>query len=381
MFIFDGPFGRILHTGDFRWDRDSIFEETKAEVGELLTDIDAIVVDNTSSTPKHTYSSRQECMQLLNPVLDIYPADAVFKVGVESVGKEELLEAMAKRLRTKVWVKQARYRLLAKHAVALDMGFFTTKPDEARVHAVGRKAVREAGVAKWDSGPGFVVGIDCSPFIQAERGQKQTSKLLSLKPHLLPFSLKSQSDVSRLRTKTKQGKLCKLLPKRLVIPYSLHSSFHETANFVRYFRPGEVHAFVYFSGSAAKSIAALNRKFCAPNLPRRRQLKEACSRLKDKRGSMITRKKARKHIQGTIISGGGKAVARVKRIECSGDFEQIGYADPNKDKGLSSGGQKRKRTREVETTLVQRAITWLRRVDNNHMVAKIEELFGTSQEL
>ena len=381
MFLFEGPFGKVLHTGDFRWDRSSIFEETKAAVGDLLRDIDTIVVDNTSSTPQQTYSSRLECLELLRPVLDLYPREAVFKVGVEAVGKEELLEDIAKRLDTKVLVKPQRYRLLKAHAVAIDLSYFTTVPAEARVVAVDRREVREDTVVQWDLEGSFTVGISCSPYIQARRGQNWSSKVHKSKPHLLPFSLKSKEDIAKLRTKTKSGKWKKLLPRRLLIPYSLHSSFHETANFIKQFRPGEVQPFVYFSGSAGRSMLALNRKFCAPDLPRRRKLKEHCRLLKQGRVSTVKHRKISKHIRPKAVRVETKGDATA--MKASGDFEISGYADPVPapcdvvSEESTKQSRKRKRSSGSELSLVQMALTWLRRVDNNQIVAKIEEIFST----
>ena len=51
MFLFEGPFGRVLHTGDFRWEEGYQREMLQHS---LLTSspLDALFLDNTYANPK-----------------------------------------------------------------------------------------------------------------------------------------------------------------------------------------------------------------------------------------------------------------------------------------------------------------------------------------
>ena len=52
MFLFEGPFGRILHTGDFRWEADFLAEMLRHPVLTCAA-IDTLFLDNTYAHPRH----------------------------------------------------------------------------------------------------------------------------------------------------------------------------------------------------------------------------------------------------------------------------------------------------------------------------------------
>ena len=62
MLLFEGPFGRILHTGDFRWEAE--FAESMLS-DEMLTwaPIDQLYIDNTYAHPRYS-SYTQRCASL-----------------------------------------------------------------------------------------------------------------------------------------------------------------------------------------------------------------------------------------------------------------------------------------------------------------------------
>ena len=62
MLLLEGPFGRILHTGDFRWEAE--FAESMLS-DEMLTwaPIDRLYIDNTYSHPRYS-SKAQRCASL-----------------------------------------------------------------------------------------------------------------------------------------------------------------------------------------------------------------------------------------------------------------------------------------------------------------------------
>ena len=50
MFLFEGPFGRVLHCGDFRWEQ----EYQKENLHPILTSapLDVLYLDNTYAHPR-----------------------------------------------------------------------------------------------------------------------------------------------------------------------------------------------------------------------------------------------------------------------------------------------------------------------------------------
>ena len=52
MFLFEGPFGRILHTGDFRWEADFLADMLQHPALTCAA-IDTLFLDNTYAHPRH----------------------------------------------------------------------------------------------------------------------------------------------------------------------------------------------------------------------------------------------------------------------------------------------------------------------------------------
>jgi L-ascorbate metabolism protein UlaG (beta-lactamase superfamily) len=107
MFLFDGAFGRVLHTGDFRFS-----DEVEAVVSSLAGTVDMLFMDCTYCHPDFTFPSQAEVTsQILETVhstqnggksVDIF-------IGADSLGKEELHFAIAQACRTKIFVDKKRY--------------------------------------------------------------------------------------------------------------------------------------------------------------------------------------------------------------------------------------------------------------------------------
>ena len=52
MLLFEGPFGRILHTGDFRWEADYAAVMLRDRV-LTWAPLDKLYIDNTYAHPRH----------------------------------------------------------------------------------------------------------------------------------------------------------------------------------------------------------------------------------------------------------------------------------------------------------------------------------------
>ncbi|EOX99251.1 DNA repair metallo-beta-lactamase family protein, putative isoform 1 [Theobroma cacao] len=137
MFLFRGEFGCLLNTGDFRWEKNS----ERAKLGsEMLLNalqddvVDVLYLDNTYCNPSYEFPSREVAAQQVVDIITSHPEHDII-IGVDTLGKEDLLLHISNALNTKIWVWPERLQtmhLLGFHDI------FTTKTSVTRVRAVPR---------------------------------------------------------------------------------------------------------------------------------------------------------------------------------------------------------------------------------------------------
>ncbi|KAL8267324.1 hypothetical protein R6Q59_004668 [Mikania micrantha] len=137
MYLFRGVFGITLYTGDFRWE---VTSET-AQMGKnmllkaLKNDkIDTIYIDNTYCNPSYSFPSREVAAQQVVNIINTYPEHDII-IGIDTLGKEDLLLYISKMLNIKIWVWPERLQIM--HLLGLHDNF-TTKTTLTRVRAVPR---------------------------------------------------------------------------------------------------------------------------------------------------------------------------------------------------------------------------------------------------
>ena len=195
MFLFEGSFGKILHTGDFRFTPDMIAE------GSLLSkhigSIDRLYVDNTYCSPKCIFPTRQEALeQIVQIAKDHANYDVVF--GVRCLGKEELLAAVA--LALKEWINIPPSMLSVVTSLGFPNLFKTGEPDQ-RLRVV--------------------------PFQDISR--KFVKQLNERKPTIVILPTALYQGIS--------GQPYANTPEVFVVPYSDHSSYTELCEFVSKLKP------------------------------------------------------------------------------------------------------------------------------------------------
>ncbi|KAJ0254145.1 hypothetical protein HA466_0106900 [Hirschfeldia incana] len=138
MFMFRGDFGCFLYTGDFRWECDDAASGNEARTTLLAAindfPVDILYLDNTYCNPIYTFPSRQVAASLIADIILSHPSHDIV-IGIDSLGKEELLLHISRILNIKIWVWPERIRtmhLLGFHDV------FTTDTSLTRVRAVPR---------------------------------------------------------------------------------------------------------------------------------------------------------------------------------------------------------------------------------------------------
>ncbi|KAM3617661.1 uncharacterized protein V6R79_009382 [Siganus canaliculatus] len=190
MFLFEGYFGSILYTGDFRYIPSMLRESC------LRTNItiDVLYLDNTNCDPNRTIPSRHQATQQIKEIIRSHPSHNVV-IGLYSLGKESLLSDLAMEFKT--WIEVSFERMETLKALELP-DVFTTDPGAGRIRVVEQSAICSASFHQWNK---------VEPTIA-----------------ILP--------TSRL--------LVSFHPNIHVVPYSDHSSYQELEDFVSALKPSSV---------------------------------------------------------------------------------------------------------------------------------------------
>ncbi|XP_071624317.1 5' exonuclease Apollo isoform X2 [Heliangelus exortis] len=142
MFLFEGAFGTILYTGDFRY--------TSAMQGEPALrgrHIDRLYLDNTHCHPHRALPSRHRATCQAARVIRAHPQHHVV-IGVYSLGKETLLVDLALEFRT--WVVVSPWRLEQMKLLELP-DVFTTEEGAGWIRAVDVGEIRSDTLVSWNA--------------------------------------------------------------------------------------------------------------------------------------------------------------------------------------------------------------------------------------
>ncbi|NWI87232.1 DCR1B exonuclease, partial [Pitta sordida] len=141
MFLFEGAFGTILYTGDFRY--------TSSMQGEPLLrgrHIDRLYLDNTHCHPQLALPSRQLATRQAARLIRAHPQHHVV-IGVYTLGKETLLVDLALEFST--WVVVSPWRLEQMRLLELP-DVFTTEEGAGWIRAVDVAEIRWDTVVSWN---------------------------------------------------------------------------------------------------------------------------------------------------------------------------------------------------------------------------------------
>ncbi|NXD77741.1 DCR1B exonuclease, partial [Halcyon senegalensis] len=189
MFLFEGAFGTILYTGDFRYS-----SSMQGEPALRGRHIDRLYLDNTHCHPGRLLPSRQHATRQAARVIRAHPRHRVV-VGVYSLGKETLLVDLAVEFST--WVVVTPQRLEQMRLLELP-DVFTTEEGAGWIRAVDVAEIR------WDTLVSWNMLHPTIAILPTGRPVKVTH------PNIHP------------------------------IPYSDHSSFAELCEFVKWLKPCSV---------------------------------------------------------------------------------------------------------------------------------------------
>ncbi|XP_027515789.1 5' exonuclease Apollo [Corapipo altera] len=186
MFLFEGTFGTILYTGDFRY--------TSSMQGEPLLRgrrIDRLYLDNTHCHPRRALPSRQLATRQAARLIRAHPHHHVV-IGVYTLGKEALLVDLAVEFST--WVVVSPWRLEQMRLLELP-DVFTAEEGAGWIRAVDVAEIRWDTLVTWN----------------------MLHPTIAILPTGRPVKVTH--------------------PKIHPIPYSDHSSFSELCEFVKWLKP------------------------------------------------------------------------------------------------------------------------------------------------
>ncbi|XP_069953748.1 5' exonuclease Apollo-like isoform X3 [Cherax quadricarinatus] len=201
MFLFQGYFGNILYCGDMRWYPELVRHKVLRSVVEER-ELDVLYLDNTFSAPYCVFPTREEAKQELFRIIDSYP-DHVIKLTVRDLGREDLLESVARRFHERILVGQGKYELLRllRYSDA-----FTTNPEEARIHAVPLHQFQVSAHKKWSQEQPTISIVLTAEYVGWSNG---------------PYSSQHENGI-------------------FIVPYSDHSSYPELLEMVAQLAPRQV---------------------------------------------------------------------------------------------------------------------------------------------
>lgn len=258
MFVFRGEFGCVLHTGDFRWEIDGIYSEKleirKRQLVAALggSRVDCLHLDNTFCNARFSFPPRHIAAQ---QVLDIIASHKGYDVivGIDMLGKEDLLIFLAEALKSKIWIWPERLRTVRLLGLP---DIFTTDTTATRIRAVPRYsisletlhmlnkirptiAVIPSGLSclrkNWSTGracldAASLQSIKTSKEVGFEHGFFGGSNA----HRIVPFSGKEGNDC---QAKAGNGDTTSDI---FFVPYSLHSCFSELKEFLEFVKPTSV---------------------------------------------------------------------------------------------------------------------------------------------
>ncbi|XP_070601759.1 5' exonuclease Apollo isoform X2 [Erythrolamprus reginae] len=187
MFLFEGHFGVILYTGDFRYtpdmQQDPVLRNSKL--------INVLYLDNTNCHPEIILPSREQATEQIKKLIRDHP-DHQVKIGTYNLGKESLLVELAKEFHT--WIVVSPQKMDLMQLLEIE-DVFTSEEGAGWIHAVDFSEICKETITKWN----------------------QSHPTIAILPTSRPVKSKH--------------------PNMYVVPYSDHSSFQELLEFVAWLKP------------------------------------------------------------------------------------------------------------------------------------------------
>ena len=198
MFLFEGHFGRILYTGDFRYAGPMLYDTTLDSL--CGSNVDVLYLDNTFCDPRCVFPPREDAVVEMLRIIKSHP-DARIKIGLRSLGKEVILVALARGTDEWIGVSKERFDILEMLHFANVFKFSSS----CRIQVVMTSEITVRSMTNWN----------------------QQQETIAMIPTGLGVTLP-----------------CHTFPQRddvHVVPYSDHSSYEELQQFVSLIKPRKIY--------------------------------------------------------------------------------------------------------------------------------------------
>ncbi|KAJ6693369.1 hypothetical protein OIU85_004166 [Salix viminalis] len=262
MFLFRGGFGCLMYTGDFRWEADGVrAKDARSRLLDVLKNetVDILYLDNTYCNPSYDFPTREVAAQQVADIIASHPEHDII-IGIDTLGKEELLIHISRVLNIKIWVWPERLQtmhLLGFHDT------FTTKTSLTRVRAVPRYSFS----------------------VETLEGLNTMRPTIGIMPSGLPWVLKPVKGdgnlfgsllTSRYKKRQPSDKLDGNLgyadryhQNMFSVPYSDHPCFAEIQEFIELVQPTNIKGIVSSSSCYVDPLYYFGR-LCGVNQPPKR---------------------------------------------------------------------------------------------------------------
>ncbi|XP_010543115.1 PREDICTED: 5' exonuclease Apollo [Tarenaya hassleriana] len=257
MFLFRGDFGCFLYTGDFRWDSEC--DDAKATLADAINHfpVDVLYLDNTYCNPIYNFPSRHLIAPLVADIIASHPSHDII-IGVDSLGKEELLVRISRILNTKIWVWPERL-----HTMHL-LGFkdiFTTDTTLTRVRAVPRQSFSIQTLVELNTMcPTIGIMPSGLPWVKRTYGGDA-----NLSGSLITASYNARKNTNGPRKKNLQT-VHKFHDYMYSVQYSDHSCFEEIGDFIKLVQPKSMKGIVASSSCYVDPLYYFGR-ICGTSQP------------------------------------------------------------------------------------------------------------------
>ena len=206
MYLFEGYFGTILSTGDFRYAA-NMFEDTVLENKQ----VDICYLDNTYLNSTYTNiplrnEATEELIQLIKVKIK-NNSNILFAIIMKNLGKEDMLIQIAKTFDTKILISTKRFERYI-NALSLDKSYFTT--------------VYNSDI--------FICADDSDLNIAHNIKDR---KLIRIKPSALDYACEKRPK----KLQVVIDLYSKSISTYYNVPYTDHSSFNELVDFVKFLKP------------------------------------------------------------------------------------------------------------------------------------------------
>jgi DNA cross-link repair 1A protein len=223
MFLFEVGKKKILHVGDFRWNREIMMQQAPLRALRKTT-LDELFLDTTYCNPKYSLPSQAETIQATIRIFEEemkHKDKTLHLFGAYTIGKEKIYLSVASKFGMKVYVDSRRYRILSALQWPKErMDLLTKRKEDASIWVV------PLGDINFKKMPEYLPAANSKPFsfpFKRVVGYRPTGWSMSSKPGASTVSTRQSGNLVVHS-----------------VPYSEHSSFPELLDCLDCLKPQRI---------------------------------------------------------------------------------------------------------------------------------------------